>query len=199
MGPRCHYAHGEPELRKIGDVCLSFFNPFQSTYPKTLLLWSSQGLRSIKGPWNQDSTLTIKLLNADIGNQVSYSAKIQKYFLQNFFEKICWFLLLGGCRFGAKCNFAHGDAELRSPEQNLQSFQSMNDNVQMAQVCFFSKQIICPSRRITSLVSKIWNLIDYTLQYSCPMILWLNSSKENSEFVILILQIETTLHPSHPE
>lgn len=94
LGEKCHFAHGEDDLRKISDQLPE--NAPVLKHPKSHL----------------------------------YQQAMESGFNVNYKTVKCRFWDSGGCRFGAKCNFAHGDQELRAPQQNLTSFQNMNNNVQ---------------------------------------------------------------------
>jgi hypothetical protein len=86
LGPKCHFAHGKEELRKITDPL-----------PPTVAL----------EPQKTPSMPQAQSFNAS-NNAVPSNYKTVK----------CKYFEQGYCKFNQSCSFAHGDQDIRTPQEN---------------------------------------------------------------------------------
>eukprot|EP01017_Pseudomicrothorax_dubius_P035278 TRINITY_DN4917_c0_g1_i6.p1 TRINITY_DN4917_c0_g1~~TRINITY_DN4917_c0_g1_i6.p1 ORF type:complete len:255 (+),score=27.65 TRINITY_DN4917_c0_g1_i6:122-886(+) len=101
LGERCHYAHGQTELRKMTDPI-----PFDSSRPASLI-GISPSSHQMQSPTHLQSPTVVSPVPIR-GAPVPPNYKT---------VQCRYYSMTGFCKFGDLCTFAHGDGDIRSPSQ----------------------------------------------------------------------------------
>ncbi|KAI3634197.1 hypothetical protein MIR68_007801 [Amoeboaphelidium protococcarum] len=124
-GSRCHFAHGQAELRRV-SLASAVSDDFDITkqFPTSLNLDSATSdintlirSRSVSSP---QPPLTSSLRFTEM----------QKPYNNKFKTRMCdkW-LVTGFCPYGSKCTFAHGEQELRLPSPTAPGFVAVERSI----------------------------------------------------------------------
>jgi len=89
LGPKCHFAHGKDDLRSMGD-------PLPLNAP-------SRPQNLMQKPFQKPTYSDNNFSNNSNGGS----------FPSNYKTSLCKYFEKGSCKYEGKCNFAHGESELR--------------------------------------------------------------------------------------
>merc|ERR1712216_528721 len=93
-GDRCNFAHGPDELRKLDETILN-------------------AVARPKSPDSDTSSTTASDRHSEAGSSTGGAANFKTRMCKNYEKN-------GFCKFGDRCNFAHGRDELRRGERSAQ-------------------------------------------------------------------------------
>ena len=128
MGDRCHFAHGDEELRSVTDVLLHLPSNVEYRlslrYRRNLLSKSTQPFKSHPSKTDiikEDNNINLNKLITTISllrtmEWATHPQTTSKQSSANFMIMVSLLFItyLGKtCPYGTKCTFAHGDEELR--------------------------------------------------------------------------------------